>query len=163
MIDARRPLPGEERPFRSPGAIDARAPSGHYTFISVSKRPIQPPPPAFGYPGAAIPPAHNAAAGKPLRTLTTVKGLPVSGGIVIGRVLVIDDAMRRVVRRTIKPEEVKSELARLESAVKASIGDIQRVHEQAERDMGKDKYMKGSNRILECLHFQHVSLLRNWP
>jgi phosphotransferase system enzyme I (PtsI) len=69
---------------------------------------------------------------------TSLKGLPVSGGIVIGRVLVIDDAMRRVVRRIIKPTEVKGELARLEAAVKASIAEIQRVHEQAERDMGKE-------------------------
>jgi phosphotransferase system enzyme I (PtsI) len=101
----------------------------------VSKRPNQPPS-GFGYPGPSGSPAPEP--GKPHRVLTTVKGLPVSGGIVIGRVLVIDDSMRRVVRRTIKPAEVKGELTRLEAAVKASISDIQRVHEQAERDMGKE-------------------------
>jgi len=67
-----------------------------------------------------------------------VKGLPVSGGIVIGRVLVIDDAMRRVVRRTIRQPEVKNEIARLEGAVKSSIAQIRKVHEQAEKDMGKE-------------------------
>jgi phosphotransferase system enzyme I (PtsI) len=91
--------------------------------LAVSKKPQSPVP---------------APAPAPVRHPVAIKGLPVSGGIVIGRVLVIDDAMRRVVRRTIKSGEVKSELGRFESAVKASIADIQRIHEQAERDMGRE-------------------------
>lgn len=74
----------------------------------------------------------------PQRASITVKGLPVSGGIVIGRVLVIDDSTRRVVRRTIKPEETKSEVARFDAAAKTAIADIGKVHDQAERDMGKE-------------------------
>lgn len=67
-----------------------------------------------------------------------VKGLPVSGGIVIGKVLVIDDEIRRVVPRSIKPEDVGHERERFDKAVKKSIAEIKRVHEQAEREMGKE-------------------------
>lgn len=67
-----------------------------------------------------------------------VKGLPVSGGIVIGRVLVIDNELRRVVARAIKPNEVRAEVARFESAVKDSIAQITRVLDQAEKEMGKE-------------------------
>jgi len=67
-----------------------------------------------------------------------VKGLPVSGGIVIGRVLVIDDSMRRVVRRAIEAGDVKGEIARFDVAIKASVAEVRKVHEQAERDMGKE-------------------------
>ncbi len=72
------------------------------------------------------------------RAMVSVKGLPVSGGIVIGRVLIIDDSVRRVVRRTISQPEVKGELARFDAAVKASIAAISKIHEQAEQDMGKE-------------------------
>ncbi len=75
---------------------------------------------------------------RPPKPQKYVKGLPVSGGIVVGRVLVIDDELRRVVPRKIAAAEVKSELARFEIAVKASIAEISRVYEQAESEMGKE-------------------------
>jgi phosphotransferase system enzyme I (PtsI) len=93
----------------------------------VPKRPTQPA-------GPTPPHRHDHGA----RISTTVKGLPVSGGIVVGRVLVIDDSMRRVVRRAIAADEVKRELGRLDAALKASIAKIQALHEQAEKDMGKE-------------------------
>ncbi|MBS0198727.1 MAG: phosphoenolpyruvate--protein phosphotransferase [Planctomycetes bacterium] len=75
---------------------------------------------------------------RPPKPQKYVKGLPVSGGIVVGRVLVIDDELRRVVPRKIAAAEVKGELARFESSVKASIAEISRVYEQAESEMGKE-------------------------
>lgn len=67
-----------------------------------------------------------------------IKGLPVSPGIVVGKVLVVDDEMRRVTRRTITRAMVESEVARFEAAVAASIAEIRAVHARAEREMGKE-------------------------
>jgi len=67
-----------------------------------------------------------------------IKGLPVSPGIVIGRVLVVDDDLRRVSRRQVPESGVAGELSRLEGAAKASIAEIRQVYEQAERQMGSE-------------------------
>jgi phosphotransferase system enzyme I (PtsI) len=67
-----------------------------------------------------------------------LKGLGVSAGIVIGRVLVVDTDLRRVPRRTIAREAVKAETARLDAAVKASIDDLHEVQKNAEASMGKE-------------------------
>jgi phosphoenolpyruvate-protein phosphotransferase (PTS system enzyme I) len=80
------------------------------------------------------------------------KGLPVSSGIVIGRVLVIDESHHKFGRRTIKAAgtggtngaggtlaaATAAEVARFDAAVKASIDELRRVHTQAEKEMGKD-------------------------
>lgn len=66
------------------------------------------------------------------------RGLGVSPGIVIGRVLVLDTEHGRVARRMIKPEKVKSELARFDTAIKASIEELNHVYKQAEKEMGKE-------------------------
>ncbi len=81
---------------------------------------------------------HRTPSPPPSEHQQFVKGLPVSGGIVIGRVLVIDDELRRVMPRSIEPAEVRGENARFDSAVKASIAEITRVHTQAEKEMGKE-------------------------
>jgi len=70
--------------------------------------------------------------------MQAIKGLPVSPGIVIGRVLVVDDDLRRVSRRAIAELEVPVEVGRFEKAVEASIADLRRVHAQAEREMGSE-------------------------
>lgn len=67
-----------------------------------------------------------------------IKGLPVSPGIVIGRVLVVDDDLRRVSRRQVPEGGIPAELGRLEEASKASIAEIRLVYEQAERQMGSE-------------------------
>lgn len=67
-----------------------------------------------------------------------VKGLPVSPGIVVGRVLIVDADLRRVTRRVIAENQVDIEKGRFEKAVAASIAEIVQVHEQAEREMGKE-------------------------
>ncbi len=66
------------------------------------------------------------------------KGLPVSPGIVIGRVLLVDDDIRRVPRRVVPPEMVRSELVRFEQAVKAAIDELNEVYAKAQKEMGAD-------------------------
>jgi len=66
------------------------------------------------------------------------KGLPVSPGIVIGRILVIDDETHHVTRREVPTSAVGHELQRLDLAIAASIADIKRVHERAQKEMGEE-------------------------
>lgn len=65
------------------------------------------------------------------------KGLPVSGGIVIGKVMTIDADEARVIRRAIPAEGVKEELKRLERSVASAIDEIQAVYVKAKAQMGK--------------------------
>jgi phosphoenolpyruvate-protein phosphotransferase (PTS system enzyme I) len=73
--------------------------------------------------------------GRPERV---VKGLPVSPGIVIGSVLILDGDELKVTRRTVQPDKVVEELARLDRAIQAAIADIQAVHAKAQQEMGKE-------------------------
>lgn len=66
------------------------------------------------------------------------RGLGVSPGIVIGRVLVLDTGHGRIGRRSIKADRVKSELTRFDGAIKASIEELNHVHEHAVKEMGKE-------------------------
>ncbi len=66
------------------------------------------------------------------------RGLGVSPGIAIGRVVVVQTDSYRVARRTVPPERVKEELSRFEGALKASMDELRAVQRQAERDMGKE-------------------------
>lgn len=88
-------------------------------------------PPARKPPPPAPPPP-----GPPSAPMLVFKGLAVSPGIAIGRVLVIDDDLRRVVRRSIRPGRTRDEVARFDAALKASIAELNDVHKRAEREMG---------------------------
>ncbi|MDX2130725.1 MAG: phosphoenolpyruvate--protein phosphotransferase [Planctomycetota bacterium] len=91
-----------------------------------------------GEPGAsAASGAGHGPAGAASPTIV-FKALPVSPGIVIGKVLVIDDDVRRVTRRAILPASAPAEVARFDAAVAASIAEIRGVHARAEREMGKE-------------------------
>jgi phosphotransferase system enzyme I (PtsI) len=70
--------------------------------------------------------------------MQSVRGLGVSPGIVIGRVLVIDDELRKPTARVISPELVVREVERLEQAVGRAIEDIKAVYAEAQRQMGKE-------------------------
>ncbi len=68
-----------------------------------------------------------------------LKGIPVSPGVIIGRVFVLgDDPMGRVSRRPIEPEGVEAEVERFERARHASIEDLTRVYERAVTEMGPE-------------------------
>ncbi|TVQ60412.1 MAG: phosphoenolpyruvate--protein phosphotransferase [Phycisphaerales bacterium] len=70
--------------------------------------------------------------------MRTIEGIGVSAGVAIGRVFVVDTDHRRVSRREISPEDVPEEIARFESALVSSIADLNAVHAEAERQMGRE-------------------------
>lgn len=67
-----------------------------------------------------------------------LKGIGVSAGIVIGRAVVVDTDLRRVPRRSISKEQIKSEVVRLEGAIKLSMDELLEFHRNAEQQMGKE-------------------------
>ncbi|MCA9297662.1 MAG: phosphoenolpyruvate--protein phosphotransferase [Phycisphaerales bacterium] len=67
-----------------------------------------------------------------------LKGIPVSEGVVIGRVFVLDDDRRRIPRHPIKAEGVERELGRLAEAIERSIADLNVVYAQAEQELGEE-------------------------
>lgn len=69
-----------------------------------------------------------------------LKGIPVSPGVVIGRIAVVDDAQgQRVPKRLLSAETtVESELARFDRARVDAIAELQQVHRAAEAEMGKE-------------------------
>ncbi|MBY0308220.1 MAG: phosphoenolpyruvate--protein phosphotransferase, partial [Phycisphaerales bacterium] len=67
-----------------------------------------------------------------------VKGIAVSPGVAIGRVLVLDDQRRRIARRTVAPERVPEEKARLERAVNASIDELIELRSSAHAELGEE-------------------------
>lgn len=67
----------------------------------------------------------------------SIKGIPVSPGIVIGRVVVLEDDLHRVPRRTVPKEKIPAELASFDGAVAASISQLTEVHKRAEKEMGQ--------------------------
>ena len=66
------------------------------------------------------------------------KGLPVSQGIVIGTVLVADEEVHHVTRRSIPASAVPEQLRRLDEAIAASVVEIKRVFERAQKEMGEE-------------------------
>ena len=65
-------------------------------------------------------------------------GIPVSAGVVIGRVFRLDDAHVWVPRRTIPEDRVTHELERLRGAIEASLTELDGLRGQAEKDLGKE-------------------------
>ncbi len=65
-------------------------------------------------------------------------GIGVSPGIVVGRVFVLDDDTRRIPRRSVDQNDVSQQLERLAEAFELSVTELERVRDQAERDMGRD-------------------------
>ena len=66
------------------------------------------------------------------------RGVGVSGGVVIGKALVLDTEHGRIARRSIRAEQAKPELARFEEAVRVSIAELGEVYKKAEKEMGKE-------------------------
>ena len=65
-------------------------------------------------------------------------GIPVSPGVSIGRVFLLDDARRRVARRTIDPGAVDAERERIREAIRASLDELQALHAMAEEQLGSE-------------------------
>jgi phosphoenolpyruvate-protein phosphotransferase (PTS system enzyme I) len=70
--------------------------------------------------------------------METLRGIPVSPGIVIGRVFVLDDERRRIPRRTVRPEQTPLEHDRLWKALGASIDELNNLREKARTQLSEE-------------------------
>jgi phosphotransferase system enzyme I (PtsI) len=66
------------------------------------------------------------------------RGIPVSSGIAIGRVFLLDDVRVRVPKRAIPESQIASEKARLEAALDAARVDLERSRVEAEVSLGAE-------------------------
>jgi len=67
-----------------------------------------------------------------------LRGIPVSAGVAIGQVFVLDDQRRRIARRSVSPELVGVEVQRLESALAASRDDLAAVRDRTRGELGDE-------------------------
>ncbi len=70
--------------------------------------------------------------------MQTLKGIPVSPGVVVGRVFTLDDERHRIPKRQIAGGAVAAEVVRLEGALAASREELARVQRSAEAQMGAE-------------------------
>lgn len=71
--------------------------------------------------------------------MRTLKGIPVTRGIVIGRVALIEATEpARVAKRHIRPDDVDTEIARLGEALERSIDELNALHAEAQTEMGPE-------------------------
>lgn len=70
--------------------------------------------------------------------MQTLKGIPVSPGIVVGRVFVLDEERRRIPKRHIAADLIEHEQERLREAINAGIGELRALRSQAQVEMGDD-------------------------
>jgi phosphotransferase system enzyme I (PtsI) len=70
--------------------------------------------------------------------MQTVKGIPVSPGIVIGRVFVLGEAETHVPHREVAPGEVDAEIARLDDALRAANLDLVALRDSTELQLGRE-------------------------
>lgn len=66
------------------------------------------------------------------------RGIPVSPGLAIGRVFILDDVHIRVPRRSIAPGMVEPEQERLKGAIAASLAELAETKAQAEQTLGPE-------------------------
>ena len=72
------------------------------------------------------------------KAMQTVKGIPVSPGIVIARVFVLGEAETHVPHRDIDPTEVESELAKLDGALRDANADLVLLRDRTEQQLGRE-------------------------
>ena len=68
----------------------------------------------------------------------TYKGIPVSPGVTIGRVFVLDDVRTRIPRRVVSADGGAREAERLREAIEASQQELTGIRAQAEEDLGTE-------------------------
>jgi phosphotransferase system enzyme I (PtsI) len=68
--------------------------------------------------------------------MQVLPGIPVSSGIVVGRVFVLDHDPHRVARWTVGEDLVPEEIARFDDAVRRSLADLEKVYEEAKNELG---------------------------
>jgi phosphotransferase system enzyme I (PtsI) len=70
--------------------------------------------------------------------MQTVKGIPVSPGIVIARAFVLGEAETHVPHREIEEHEIDAELGRLEAALRDASADIATLRDRTEQQLGRE-------------------------
>jgi len=70
--------------------------------------------------------------------MEVLRGIAVSPGLVIGRIFLLEDEERRVVRRFTPASNSAQEATRAKSALEASVADLQTVKQRAEDEMGAE-------------------------
>ncbi|MCE2882185.1 MAG: hypothetical protein LW636_07500, partial [Planctomycetaceae bacterium] len=70
--------------------------------------------------------------------MQTLKGIPVSPGIVIGRVFVLGEAETHVPHRDIAESDIPIELARLDGALAAATADLVVLRDRTEAQLGRE-------------------------
>jgi phosphotransferase system enzyme I (PtsI) len=78
---------------------------------------------------------HSQPQPKPMQT---VKGIPVSPGIVIARAFVLGEAETHVPHREIEEHEIDAELGRLEAALRDASADIATLRDRTEQQLGRE-------------------------
>ncbi len=68
----------------------------------------------------------------------TYKGIPVSPGVTIGRVFVLDDVRTRIPRRVVGEHSTERETGRLRDALEASQLELTEICAQAEKELGME-------------------------
>ncbi|HUF77917.1 MAG TPA: phosphoenolpyruvate--protein phosphotransferase [Thermoanaerobaculia bacterium] len=71
------------------------------------------------------------------REMQTIEGLGVSGGIAIGRAVVIENRARDIFRLPLPPEEVEREVARFHEAVEQARSEVAKTRDRASEDLGE--------------------------
>ncbi|HSL83935.1 MAG TPA: phosphoenolpyruvate--protein phosphotransferase, partial [Thermoanaerobaculia bacterium] len=69
--------------------------------------------------------------------MQTIEGLGVSGGIAIGRAVVMENRARDIFRLPLPPEDVDDEVARFLEAVEQARTEVARTQERASEDLGE--------------------------
>ncbi len=70
--------------------------------------------------------------------MQSVKGIPVSPGIVMGRAIVLGNAETHVPRRIIESDSLDLEVARLDTALQAAVEDLAILRDRTEAQIGRD-------------------------
>ncbi len=70
--------------------------------------------------------------------MEVLRGIAVSPGLVIGRIFLLEDEERRVVRRFTPAANSADEAARAKTALETSVADLVAVKERAEEEMGSE-------------------------
>ncbi len=70
--------------------------------------------------------------------METLRGIPVSPGVAIGRVFALDDVRRRIPRRKVSEKQSRAELSRFEDALATSIAELQSQRERTAMELGDE-------------------------
>lgn len=70
--------------------------------------------------------------------METLKGIPVSSGLVVGRAFVLEDVLERVPYHTVDESEVPEQIKRLDRAVHDAITDLEADRDRAASTLGEE-------------------------